>query len=728
MDIQIRFDFTGIGYRRRPGVYFPPIFKQETVEGFARRFKQVVCAVTRAPGSKISGIEIITREEKQRLLEEFNDTERVYPEDKLLHELFEEQAERTPDNIALVGAHELHQLHEEGTRGLAPLPVPVSVTYKELNKKADGLARVLIEKGVLPDTIVGILANRSIEMIVGILGILKAGGAYLPIDPDYPGERINYMLTDGKVKYLVKKSKFFGDITVGDDVDVIFISHPHLSPAPTTILSSSSTLTSTSTCQVSPANLAYIIYTSGTTGRPKGVMVEHGSAVNTLVCRKEEYQMNGDDISLQLFPYSFDGFVTSFFTPIISGSPVVLLSDEEIKNIGKITAAIVKHKVTHFLSVPSLYSAIIESLTPGQASKLKIVTLAGERVGTNLLKNTIAKNSNMEISNEYGVTESAVMSTIYRHQQRDKVIKIGHPVWNTGIYILDRYNQPQPIGAAGELSLSGVGLARGYLNQPEMTAEKFLYVSYKSYRTYISNKIYKTGDLARWLSDGNIEFFGRLDHQVKIRGFRIETGEIESRLSTHQGVKDAVVIDRDNGKADKYLCAYFTAADVGSTPDSPALTDYLAERLPAFMIPAYFVLLNKLPLTPNGKLDRKALPAPVIGAAEEYIAPADDIEKKLVNIWADVLSIEKKAVGVKDNFFDLGGNSLKAMQVHSKIGNEFSKDIPAVMLFKYTTIRSFAANVIQEQNQVSTSRGDRSEARDRGRDKLKKLKRKVMEK
>jgi amino acid adenylation domain-containing protein len=446
------------------------------------------------------------------------------------------------------------------------------ITYRELNQSSNRLAHLLREKGIQPDTIVGILANRSIEMIVGIMGILKSGGAYLPIDPGYPPEWINYVLADSNVG--------------------ILLTHKDITP-------STSTLTSTLTCQVSPANLAYIIYTSGTTGKPKGVMVRHGSVVNTLVCRKEEYKMNGDDISMQLFPYVFDGFVTSFFTPIISGASVVLLSDEEIRDIEKIRTAIVKNKITHFICVPSLYFAVIDSLTPGETSTLKAVTLAGEKVSLSLLENTIAKNNNLEIVNEYGVTESAVMSTIYRHQEKDKTIKIGYPAWNTKIYILDRCNRVQPIGVPGELCIAGVGLARGYLNNPDLTAQKFclrrpggsfcknrpldprknfslegtrglapllllkvpgkrFYRSSRSYKSYV---LYKTGDLARWLSDGNIEFFGRMDHQVKIRGFRIEIGEIETRLAAHPEIKKTVVIDRDNGKGDKYLCAYIVGIE-----------------------------------------------------------------------------------------------------------------------------------------------------------------------
>jgi acyl carrier protein len=322
------------------------------------------------------------------------------------------------------------------------------------------------------------------------------------------------------------------------------------------------------------------------------------------------------------------------------------------------------------------------------------------------------------------------MSTIYRHQEKDETVKIGHPVWNTKIYILDRYNRVQPIGVPGELCLWGVGLARGYLNNPEMTAEKFLSVSHRS---YISKRIYKTGDLARWLSDGSIEFFGRMDHQVKIRGFRIEIGEIETRLSAHPEIKKAVVIDRDNGKGDKYLCAYIVAGSVSVTPDAAALRDYLSEILPIFMIPSYFVLLERIPLTSNGKVDRKALPAPGISTGEEYLAPGNEIEEQLVEIWSEVLNIEKEIIGVKDNFFDLGGNSLKVMQLNSKLKKIYERDMAAVKMFKYPTIRSFAGYINAALNQdliqdeTNRSRSDRSEARIKGKRKLKNLKQKIKE-
>jgi amino acid adenylation domain-containing protein len=389
-----------------------------------------------------------------------------------------------------------------------------------LDEKSHRLALLLIEKGIRPDTIAAIMLEQSIEMTIGIIGILKAGGAYLPIAPEYPEKRIEYMLADSKAKVLLSAP------------DLV------LAPGPP-----ASTLTSTLTCRVSSTNLAYIIYTSGTTGNPKGVEVEHKGVVNTLWNRKQSYGMKPGFVSLQLFSYVFDGFVTSFFTPLISGSKVILMRHEDSRDIEAIGKAITKNQVTHFISIPALYGALLEALTAADLCSLKSVTLAGDRVGLYLLERTLAKTNGVEIVNEYGVTEGSVMSTINHHQERDSRITIGHPAWNTWIYILDETRHLQPIGVSGELCIGGEGLARGYLNNPELTAERFnqdlwdyqdyhdrSHRSHKSYKSYSSKKLYKTGDLARWLPDGNIEFSGRIDHQVKSGDFVIEPGEIENHL------------------------------------------------------------------------------------------------------------------------------------------------------------------------------------------------------
>jgi amino acid adenylation domain-containing protein len=643
-----KFDMTFFIMEYDEGVYidieyYTGIFKEETIRRLALHLKNIVKTVASTPSVMLKDIDILSAAERRQVLDEFNDTGRRYPNDKTIHELFVEQAERSCDGTAVVCMRR-------------------AVTYRELDKKSNQAAHLLRKKGVRPDTVVGIMVEPSIEMVVGILGILKAGGAYLPIAPSYPQERIDYMLTDSSAKVLL--SEVSG-----------------LSKEPTHL-----------THLTHPTHLCYVIYTSGTTGMPKGVAVEHRCAVNTLTCRKEEYAMRPQDVSLQLFSYSFDGFVTSFFTPLLSGVRSVLMENGGIKDIAAIKDVIIKEGVTHFISVPALYRAIMENLSPGEACGLKVITLAGDRVMPDILELTKQKNSNLEIAHEYGVTEAAVMSTLYRHQGEHDTITIGAPIWNTRVYIVNQDLGLQPVGAAGELFIGGDGLARGYLNNPELTAEKFIPVFYRSYRSYRSYRYYKTGDLARWLPDGNIEFSGRIDQQVKIRGFRIELAEIEYRLMRHAKIKEAVVEDRqDVDGGDRYLCAYIVLIDeVGAAE----LKGYLSAGLPDYMIPTYFVPIERIPLTFHGKVDRKKLPGPGIGAGVKYTPPGNDVEKKLAAIWSEVIDVPQP-IGIDDNFFELGGHSLKAAILTAKIHEKFGVNVPLAELFKRQTIRMLAEFLLE---------------------------------
>ncbi|UCH98458.1 MAG: amino acid adenylation domain-containing protein [Candidatus Aminicenantes bacterium] len=686
--------------------YYTKIFKKETIERFITFFKIMLRSILEETGKKISRVEIIPEEEKNRVLFDFNNTTADYPAGKVLHELLRDQVEKSPDHTTVLGSIlqmtedklQTMPLSKRNAGAISPMAKYKNafITYMELNRNSNQLAHQLREKGIPPHTIVGIMVERSIEMIIALMGILKAGGAYLPIDPDYPQERINYMLADSQANVLVTTPNLSNEITYKNGIVYVTDainplrgrtaivprpSHLHLSPAPVT-------------------SLAYVIYTSGTTGRPKGVMVEHHSVVNTLMSRKENYKINQNHTFLQLFSYAFDGFVTSFFTPAISGAKVVLLEEKEVKDITKIKEAIVKHHVTHFISIPVLFQAILENLTKEESRLLQVATLAGDKVSAYIVEMTRQKNEDIEIANEYGVTEGAVMSTIHRHQERSGEISIGKPVWNTRIYILGKDNQLQPPGVWGELCLAGVGVARGYLNNPERTAEKFdhdlwdyqdgqdkrkktpkktpgkkiqkIHRAYRSYMAYISKKIYKTGDLARWMSDGNIEFLGRMDRQVKIRGFRIELGEIENQLVKDENIKAAVVLVKRNQAEGKYLGAFIVPAGPGPL-DLPGLKRRLSEQLPNYMIPANFVILENLPLTPAGKVDQQALAA--LADAEwrkkkqgEYVPPGDTLEKLLVEAWEKVLG--QRPVGVNDNFFQVGGDSIKIIQVISYLNKQ----------------------------------------------------------
>jgi amino acid adenylation domain-containing protein len=678
-----KFDLTLQGYEVEGILHFffeysTALFKRDTIEGFSNRFKQVLAQVTARPDRRLADIEIITEEEKDRIVNRFNDTTADYPRDKALHQLVEDQAHRTPDGIAITGPSLGENRSYRSYRS--------NISHKELDRRSHHLACRLKEKGVVPGNIVAIKMKRSIDMIVSILGILKAGAAYLPIDPEYPRDRIDYMLRDSAADLVLEDSA----------------APPNNEPAGV----------------FPPRSLAYIIYTSGTTGKPKGAAVEHRSVVNMLTFRKKSYHMELRDTALQLFSYAFDGFITSFFTPLISGARVVLADEEALKDVVRLKDIIVKEHVTHFISVPMLYSAILEHLSKAEASGLKVITLAGDRITPGMLALAREKNPALEIAHEYGVTEAAVMSTLHRHQESDEQVTIGGPIANTRLFIRNPAGQMQPIGVAGELCIAGDGVARGYLNRPELTAEKF------------QKGLYRTGDRARWLNNGTIEFLGRIDHQVKIRGYRIELAEIESNLKRHAGVADALVIDCVATGNEKHLCAYYAPNQgEGEGLDSASLKEFLSSVLPGYMIPDFFVPLAKIPLTAAGKIDRRALPLPGVQSSVEYIAPANVMEESLVSIWSEVLGIDVRGIGAHDNFFDLGGNSIKVMQVAGKVKKVLDREIAAVKMFKYPTVRSFSrfmSRVAAEGAGAASApvSRDRGKARDRGKHKLKDLKRK----
>lgn len=653
--------------------YKTKLFRRETMEKFLNRFLIIIEQVLGDMEIPLKDILIVDEHEK-RLLFEFNNTQALIPNHLTIARLFEEQANRTPDHIAVL-------LKDR------------QLSYDRLNAVANQLAWLLRRKGVGPNQIVAIMAERSLEMIIGILGVLKAGGAYLPIDRGYPDERINYLLNDSGANLLLVQGPLKPGVKFGPEI--IVLDTNGFSQEETTDLANIN----------SPNDLAYVIYTSGTTGKPKGVLVEQHSISNNIQWRKGEYGFSENDVVLQLFSYVFDGFLTSFFTPLISGAKVVLLTDEDAANPITIKNWIVAQKVTHFISVPTLYHTILNVLTPEDAKCLRSVTLAGERTTDLLIEQSKGKNAALELVNEYGPTESTVVASVCRDMRPGEVISIGKPIANTQIYIMGKFNQLQPIGIPGELWIAGAGLARGYLNLPELTAEKFGSAPFINEQLTPNNcqinnngqRIYKTGDLARWLPDGNIEFLERIDHQVKIRGFRIETSEIETRLLRHVAIKKAIVIAKDDLERGTYLCAYLVADRELTVQD---VRGYLAQTLPEYMIPSYFLQLAQLPLTPSGKIDRKALPdcKESMNTGVEYIAPKTSFEIVISEIWKEILGLHK--VGIHDNFFDLGGHSLLMTRVNSLV-NERLKDIlkeeiSVVTMFQYPTIHSFSQYLLHK--------------------------------
>ncbi|MGD2085951.1 MAG: amino acid adenylation domain-containing protein [Candidatus Aminicenantes bacterium] len=681
--------------------YKEEAFDKEDIERLSGHFLRILESMSKYPGKAVYDIEMISGIEKNKLLYELNHTDIPYREVRSLHQLFEEQVERTPDQIAVIAPLRI-KYRSYGT-------YRTYISYRELNEKSTQLAHFLVERGVEPEIIVGIMANPSLEMAVGLLAILKAGAAYLPIDPEYPEDRINYMLKDSNVGVLVTTPK----LQVKVEVKERFIEKID-------ICNLSSFSTSTSTCQVSPANLAYVIYTSGSTGRPKGVMIEHGNIFNTIYWRTHEYKLTVNDKVLQLFSFAFDGFITSFFTPIVSGSQVMLLTGKHTQEVTTVKDVIISHRISHFICTPSFYSVLLGTMSPDELSGLKLVTLAGEELKSSLLSRSKQLNHSLEIVNEYGPTENSVATTFLRDINPFGAISIGKPIANTKVYILDKTNALLPLGVPGELCISGKGVARGYLNRPGLTAEKFVLAHSSwliadrkvmkkavkfpmSYQLSAISYIYKTGDWARWLQDGNIEFLGRIDHQVKIRGFRIEPGEIEGQLLTHEKVNDvAVVVKSDKGE-DQYLCAYIVSEKEFTVPE---LRGFLSDRVPDYMIPAYFIFLEKIPLTTNGKVDKRALPDPGLTTQNDFAPPGDEIEEKLVKLWSEVLGRDPKhplKIGIDDSFFELGGHSLKATALLVKIHKIFNVKVPMDTLFSAPTVRELAQYVKRAQQHLYTA-------------------------
>jgi amino acid adenylation domain-containing protein/non-ribosomal peptide synthase protein (TIGR01720 family) len=654
-------------------VTFPKdAFSADFVQRMLAHFRQIIETVTVNPDCKLSEIDILTTEERNQLIRKWNNTEIQYSQ-KCIHQLFEEQVERSPDAIAVVFDNQ-------------------QLTYRHLNERANQLAHYLQKLGVKPELLVGICIERSLEMIVGLLGILKAGGAYVPLDPSYPKERLSYMLEDTGVKVLLTQRSLTEllpenqAIVVSLDGDWQVIAQENQNN-----LNSG----------VKGENLAYVIYTSGSTGKPKGAMNTHKGISNRLVWMQNTYQLTSSDRILQKTPFSFDVSVWEFFWPLLAGATLVVVKPQGHKDNTYLIKLIQQQQITTIHFVPSMLRVFLQEPSLENCSCLKRVICSGEALPYELTQRFFER-LNCELHNLYGPTEAAIDVTFWHclPQIQQQIVPIGRPIANTQIYILDQYLQPVPVGIAGELHIGGVGLARGYLNRPELTSHKFISHSFGD------GKLYKTGDLARYLPDGNIEFLGRIDHQVKIRGFRIELGEIETVLSHHPAVEQAIVIAHEDETGHKSLIAYIVGNSQPSDAvehnqevnlfDEQILQSYLESRLPEYMMPNAFVMLDAIPLTANGKIDRRALPSLEqirLELANTYVAPCTPIEEILAVIWAEVLGIEQ--VGIHDNFFELGGDSIRGIQVIAK-AKQIGFDFSLPQLLQYQTIQELAGLVSRE--------------------------------
>jgi amino acid adenylation domain-containing protein len=715
-----KFDMSLFAYERDNQLFFmveycTSLFTLKTITRFIDYFKTIISSILRSPEQELGEIEIISEKEKNQVLEQFNNTKSEYPRYSTIHRLFSEQAAQIPDTIALVykDAH---------------------LSYCQLNQNAAHLAGMLKEKGVTRNDIVGIMADHSLEMIIGVLGVLAAGGAYLPVNPTYPQKRKKYMLTDSHVNILLSNQADAADDWCG--AEVIDLDNPET-------YSRSEYFQGVSRFD----DIAYIIYTSGSTGNPKGVIVEHRSVVR-LIKNTNYIKFHKRDRLMQTGALEFDASTFEIWGTLLNGSQLYLVDKDIIINADQLKQVICNYDIRIMWMTSPLFNRMLQ-IDIEIFAGLKTLLVGGDVLSPTHINQARRRFPGLKVINGYGPTENTTFSTTYLiHKEHQRNIPIGKPISNSTAYIIDQSNKILSIGIPGELILGGDGMARGYLNNPELTAEKFdhnlwdlwdyqdkkiNYMSLEGTRGLapLSKKegtrgsyaamqfprhrspqypitpsshhpFYRTGDLARWLPDGNIEFLGRIDQQIKLRGFRIELGEIESQLINQPHIKEAVVIPIENNSGDKQLSAY-VVCEQQQPPRITQLKEFLAKILPDYMIPSYFVILDRIPLTPNGKIDRKALPTPEIQSDKGYIAPRNEVEKKLVEIWSGILG---HPVGINDNFFKMGGHSLKATILMSKIYRELNVNVPVITIFKKPTIRQLAQYIKSAKKETTPIKDD----------------------
>jgi amino acid adenylation domain-containing protein len=660
-DLSLMFLATARGLRGELN-YRTDLFERATIERILAHLARVLEEVAADADVPISRLELLGKPERALVLEEWNRTEAQYPADLCIHDLFEAQSARTPEAVAVVFEGAL-------------------VTYDVLNRSANRLAHYLRGMGVGPDARVAICMERGPEMVAGLLAILKAGGAYVPLDPVYPADRLRWMLEDSAAAVLITQSSLAGPFAgllhvpaVELDVPAPPWAHgPETNPA---------------RGGLTPHHLAYVIYTSGSTGRPKGVMVEHRSLVNHTAWQAAVFGIGAGDTVLQRTSTSFDASGWELWTPLATGARMLLLSSAAAKDPEAIGRVMAEGGVTVAQFVPTLLHAVLGTRPAGASLPCRTLFCGGEPLSAALVGEALAAGAG-EVVNLYGPTEATIDSTSHVCGPDGHAPPIGRPIANAQIYVLDAHGVPAPVGVGGELYVGGVGVARGYLRRPGLTAEHFVPNPFSGEG---GARMYRTGDLGRWRADGTVEFLGRTDFQVKIRGFSIELGEIEARLAEHPGVREAVVLAREDAPGDKQLVAYVVVGE--EMPAAAALRAHLAARLPEYMVPAAYVRLEQLPLMPNGKLDRRALPAPEgdAYATREYEAPVGKAEQALAEIWAELLGVER--VGRGDPFFALGGTSLLAVQMISRVRQVMEVELALGAVFESPTLSALAERIL----------------------------------
>lgn len=636
-------------------VYNAEYFDAQTVEAFAAHYLQLIENILHSPGAAIAALEITNEQEKRQLLHGTNNINIAYPVNETITSLFRRQVQRTPGNIAI-------KYNEE------------TITYAELDKWTDQLAYLLREQGVQPDDAVGLLTGRSIETVAGMLAILKAGGAYLPIDVDYPEERINFMMNDSGMQVILLSEEVRNKIP--QHVSAIRINDAEIRMKDVVAIEEVN----------KPSDVCYVIYTSGTTGRPKGVMVEHRNVVRLFFNDAFQFDFDENDTWTMFHSHCFDFSVWEIYGALLFGGRVIIVPKIIAKDTKAYVQLLHKEQVTILNQTPSaFYNLIQEDLAGADAVlKIRMVIFGGEALSPARLKEWHEKYPQVKLINMFGITETTVHVTykeIGDHEIRNNISNVGKPIPTLSVFLFDEYMKLVPRGIIGELYVGGAGVSRGYLGNEELTEKKFIINPYDS-----TERLYRTGDLARVLHSGDIEYIGRIDHQVQLRGFRIELGEIESQLNNFPGIKESVAIARGNDD-DKYLLAYYVSEFAIEASD---LRKFLHDKLPDYMVPSHFIRIEKMPLTSNGKLDKQALPDPQVMADEMHTGPANAIEEKLLEIWAEVLKLDAPVIGVNKSFFELGGHSLRATVLINKISKEFQVAIALKDVFRNQDIISLA--------------------------------------
>jgi amino acid adenylation domain-containing protein len=640
--------------------YTPDLFDEATIKRMLGHFQVLLESIVVSPEERLSELPLLTLKERRQLLVECNNTQEEFDVAQTLHALFEKQAEQAPDNCALIFESQ-------------------SLTYRDLNARANQLAHFLRSEGVGPETRVGIMMERSTETVVGLLGVLKAGGVYVPLDPAYPRERLSFMMKDAQAHVLLTQGQLAADLPA-HSAKVICLDKDWNSFA--------SLSTENPRSGAGPENLVYVIYTSGSTGQPKGAMLTHRGVVNCLHWMQQTYGLSSADRFLHKTSLNFDPSVWEIFWPLAVGASVLIAQPGMQQDSKRLLETIVKHEVSAVYFVPSLLRLFVEEIARRETPSLKHVICGGEALPVELMQRFLA-HTQAELHHSYGPTETSIAVTEWKCERDSnlRIVPIGRPLANTQVYVLDERLEPVPQGVAGELYVGGVCVGRGYLHRSELTAERFIPHPFSEDG---GARLYRTGDLVRYRADGNIEFLGRVDHQVKIRGYRIEPGEIEAALGAHVDVRGSCAMLRADVRGEKQLVAYVVLKD-GQAATVSDLRSHLKERLPEYMIPSAFIMLDELPLMTNGKVDRKRLPAPDNvrpELKEKYEAPRNETEKTLAAIWSEVLGVE--LVGIHDNFFELGGHSLVATRVLSRVNEAFGVELPLRYMFDRPTVAGLA--------------------------------------